>query len=152
MLNDPHSYIVISSEARNLCYSRLRDTLFPHVCRAPLHFLQLSFKPPVPYPPLRGTFHSRGRLFLYFATLRSFDSVLIFSDKPFFNTRPFSPLRMTKYAAPPPLNPLNLLNPLNHKPNESKVKRGCEEMRIHFFTAPFLDHLSLTLSAYRRSH
>ena len=70
----------------------------------------------------------------------------------FFNTRPFSPLRMTKYAAPPPLNPLNLLNPLNHKPNESKVKRGCEEMRIHFFTAPFLDHLSLTLSAYRRSH
>ena len=57
MLNDPHPCIVISSEARNLCYSRLRDTLFPHVCRAPLHFLQLSsFKPPVPYPPLRGTF------------------------------------------------------------------------------------------------
>ena len=29
---------------------------------------------------------------------------------------------------------------LNHdpEPNESKVKRGCEEMRIHFFTAPFL--------------
>ena len=23
------------------------------------------------------------------------------------------------------------------EPNESKVKRGCEEMRIHFFTAPF---------------
>ena len=27
---------------------------------------------------------------------------------------------------------------LNSEPNESKVKRGCEEMRIHFFTAPFL--------------
>ena len=26
---------------------------------------------------------------------------------------------------------------LNPAPNESKVKRGCEEMRIHFFTAPF---------------
>uniref|UniRef100_UPI004024D87A hypothetical protein n=1 Tax=Dialister sp. TaxID=1955814 RepID=UPI004024D87A len=24
----------------------------------------------------------------------------------------------------------------NPEPNESKVKRGCEEMRIHFFTAP----------------
>ena len=27
---------------------------------------------------------------------------------------------------------------LNPEPNESKVKRGCEEMMIHFFTAPFL--------------
>ena len=62
MLNDPHPCIVISSKARNLCYSRLRDTRFPHVCRTPLHFLQLSFIPPVPYPPLRGTFPSRGRL------------------------------------------------------------------------------------------
>ena len=26
---------------------------------------------------------------------------------------------------------------LNPEPNESKVKRSCEEMRIHFFTAPF---------------
>uniref|UniRef100_UPI004028C7D7 hypothetical protein n=1 Tax=Dialister sp. TaxID=1955814 RepID=UPI004028C7D7 len=25
---------------------------------------------------------------------------------------------------------------LNPEPNESKVKRSCEEMRIHFFTAP----------------
>ena len=31
---------------------------------------------------------------------------------------------------------------LNPEPNESKVKRDCEEMKIHFFTAPFLfsDH------------
>ena len=27
---------------------------------------------------------------------------------------------------------------LNPEPNESKVKRGCEEMGIHFFTSPFL--------------
>ncbi len=26
---------------------------------------------------------------------------------------------------------------LNLEPNESKVKRGCEEMNPHFFTAPF---------------
>jgi hypothetical protein len=31
---------------------------------------------------------------------------------------------------------------LNPEPNESKVKRGCEEMRIHFFTAPFLISIS----------
>ena len=42
---------------------------------------------------------------------------------------------------------------LNPKPNESKVKRGCEEMRIHFFTAP-----SVFISSYdshtdhRRQH
>ena len=27
---------------------------------------------------------------------------------------------------------------LNPEPNESKVKRSCEEMNPHFFTAPFL--------------
>ena len=35
---------------------------FPHMCRTPLRFPHLSFIPPVPYPPLRGTFPSRGRL------------------------------------------------------------------------------------------
>ena len=67
-----------------------------------------------------------GRLFLYFAALRSFDSVLIFSDKPFFNTRRFSPLRMTKFAAPPPLNPLNPLNPLSlcHSQSRDGTPRG----------------------------
>ncbi len=34
----------------------------PHICRALLRFPHLSFIPPVPYPPLRGTFPSRGRL------------------------------------------------------------------------------------------
>ena len=36
--------------------------LSPHICRALLRFPPLSFIPPVPYPPLRGTFPSRGRL------------------------------------------------------------------------------------------
>ena len=35
---------------------------FPHICHALLRFPHLSFMPPVPYPPLRGTFPSRGRL------------------------------------------------------------------------------------------
>ena len=29
-------------------------------------------------------------------------------------------------------------SPLNLEPNESKLKRGCEEMRIYFFTAPLV--------------
>ncbi len=136
--------ILVSSfraTARNLYHSRLRDSRFPHMCRAPLRFPYQSFKaleryparyarhlphtgkalsvvilfphmrvfaltlwgkrfsrivafpvwgrgdsasgarvlsltahlrrisllafiPPVPYPPLRGTFPSRGRLFI----------------------------------------------------------------------------------------
>ena len=55
----PH--IVISSEARNLCHSRSRTHAFPQVPRTS-PFSHLSFIPPVPYPPLRGTFPSRGRL------------------------------------------------------------------------------------------
>ena len=34
----------------------------PHICRALFRFPHLSFMPPVPYPPLRGAFPSRGRL------------------------------------------------------------------------------------------
>ena len=63
------------------------------------HLFHLSFIPPVPYPPLRGTFPSRGRLtirgkpavkrpsglaHLYSAALRSFDSVLPFQISHFF--------------------------------------------------------------------
>ena len=40
----------------------VRDSRFLHICRALLRFPHLSFIPPVPYPPLRGTFPSRGRL------------------------------------------------------------------------------------------
>ena len=32
------------------------DSRFPLICRALLRFPHLSFMPPVPYPPLRGTF------------------------------------------------------------------------------------------------
>ena len=35
---------------------------FPHMCRTPLRFPHLSFIPPVPYPPLRGTFPARVML------------------------------------------------------------------------------------------
>ena len=45
----------------------VRVLRFAHICRALLRFPQLSFIPPVPYPPLRGTFPSRGRL-----TIREF--------------------------------------------------------------------------------
>ena len=34
----------------------------PHICRALLRFPHPSFIPCLPYPPLRGTFPSRGRL------------------------------------------------------------------------------------------
>uniref|UniRef100_UPI0040270D3D hypothetical protein n=1 Tax=Dialister sp. TaxID=1955814 RepID=UPI0040270D3D len=45
-----------------------------------------------------------------------------------------------KKAAKPPREPRTL----TPEPNESKVKRGCEEMRIHFFTAPLLIKAQLT--------
>ena len=50
MLNDPHPCIVISSEARNLCHSRLRDSRLPHMCCALLRFPHQSFMPLEPYP------------------------------------------------------------------------------------------------------
>ena len=34
----------------------VRVSRFPLMCRALLRFPHLSFIPPVPYPPLRGTF------------------------------------------------------------------------------------------------
>ena len=40
----------------------IRGSRFPYMCRALFRFPHLSFIPPVPYPPLRGTFPSRGRL------------------------------------------------------------------------------------------
>ena len=39
----------------------VRDSRFP-TCAALFRFPHLSFLPPVPYPPLRGTFPTRGRL------------------------------------------------------------------------------------------
>ena len=52
------SFAVRDSRFPHMCRALLR---FPHMCRALLRF-PLSFIPPVPYPPLRGTFPSRGRL------------------------------------------------------------------------------------------
>ena len=55
------SRIIISNVTRNLCHSRPETHASPHVPRiSPLS--PLSFIPTVPYPPLRGTFPSRGRL------------------------------------------------------------------------------------------
>ena len=34
----------------------VRLSRFPHICHALLRFPHLSFMPPVPYPPLWGTF------------------------------------------------------------------------------------------------
>ena len=39
---------------------------------------------------------------------------------------------------------------LNPEPNESKVKRGCEEMNPHFFTAPFFVLLTSSISYLRQ--
>ncbi len=67
------SRIVISSEARNLCHSRLRDSRFPHMCRALLRFPQLSFIPLEPYParyarhlPHAGKALMRGKQYSHF--------------------------------------------------------------------------------------
>ena len=57
-------------------------------------------------------------------------------------TSTLNPEPSTLNPEPSTLNPEpSTLTPepstLTPEPNESKVKRGCEEMRIHFFTAPF---------------
>ena len=98
------------------------------MCRALLRFPHLSFIPPVPYPPLRGTFPSRGRLtirgktaikrpsgiaHLYSAALRSFDSVLPFQISHFFSaqddemrgTNSFETVEPSEPIEPPNLNP-----------------------------------------------
>ncbi len=126
MLNDPHPRIVISEDCeKSLSFAAQGLTLSPHVprtfplCSSVFHAARTLSAP-------TGHLPYWGRLFLYFAALRSFDSVLIFSDKLFFNTRRFSPLRMMKFAAPPPLNPLNPLNllPLCHSQSRDGTPRG----------------------------
>ena len=63
----------------------VRDSRFPHIYRALLRFPHLSFMPPVPYPPLRGTFPSRGRLTirgnLLSGSLRASPCFVILSDE-----------------------------------------------------------------------
>ena len=55
------SFAVRNSRFPHMCRASRR---FPYMCRALLRFPHLSFIPPVPYPPLRGTFPLRGRLCL----------------------------------------------------------------------------------------
>ena len=47
---------------REIFIIRGEGVTLSHLCRALLRFSHLSFLPPVLYPPLRGTFPSRGRL------------------------------------------------------------------------------------------
>ena len=61
MYDSPSSRFVIPSAAEKSLFA-VRNSRFPHMYRASLRFPHLSFIPPVPYPPLRGTFPSRGRL------------------------------------------------------------------------------------------
>ena len=51
----------------------VKDSRFPHMCRALLRFPHLSFIPPVPYPPLRGAPSPRGEGWRYEENLRSTD-------------------------------------------------------------------------------
>ena len=68
---------------------------FPHICHALLRFPHLSFMPPVPYPPLRGTFPSRGRL-----TIRG-QHPLKSGEAASFPFEPFEPSEPIEPASPP---------------------------------------------------
>ena len=101
MLNDPHPCIVISGEARNLYYPRLRDSRFPHMFRAPLRFPQLSFMPLEPYPARyavllprmgKGDRASGARVLSYIACLRR---------SPPLSFIPLSPSNLRPFGAPP---------------------------------------------------
>ena len=72
----------------------VRDSRFPHMCRALLRFPHLSFMPPVPYPPLRGTFPSRGRL-----TIRG-QHPLKSGEAASFPFEPFEPSEPIEPASP----------------------------------------------------
>ena len=59
-LSIPHA--CHSERSEKILSFAVRLSRFPHICHAFLRFPHLSFMPLVPYPPLRGTFPSRGRL------------------------------------------------------------------------------------------
>ena len=67
---------------------------FPHIYHALLRFPHLSFMPPVPYPPLRGTFPSRGRL-----TIRG-QHPLKSGEAASFPFEPFEPSEPIEPASP----------------------------------------------------
>ena len=72
----------------------VRDSRFPHMCRALLRFPHLSFMPPVPYPPRRGTVPSRGRL-----TIRG-QHPLKSGEAASFPFEPFEPSEPIEPASP----------------------------------------------------
>ena len=107
------SLIVISSKARNLFHRDQGLTLPPHVPRtSPLSssvfHTACALSAPSGHLPLEGK-----------AAIREYHL-----------------LKKGGEAATRTLNPEPLT--LNPEPNESIVKRGCEEMNPHFFTAPFV--------------
>ena len=83
------------------------------MCRALLRFPHLSFIPPVPYPPLRGTFPSRGRLcrgycFSAHASIRSDDMGIALLSQTAYLRRsspisfiPLPPSNLRPFGAPP---------------------------------------------------
>ena len=65
------------------------------MCRASLRFPHLSFIPPVPYPPLRGTFPSRGRLYVGNINTLIYDTLETIFSLSFIPLVPYPPLRGT---------------------------------------------------------
>ena len=65
------------------------------MCRASLRFPHLSFIPPVPYPPLRGTFPSRGRLYVGDSGTLVNGVLVTISPLSFIPLVPYPPLRGT---------------------------------------------------------
>ena len=137
----------------------VRNSRFPHMCHALLRFPHLSFIPPVPYPPLRGTFPMRGRLCIGDSDTLVYDALETIFSLSFIPLVPY-PARFARHLPHAgkalsvvilfphmrvfvlTIREYHLLKKrrsrhLNPEPNESKIKRGCEEMRIHFFTALF---------------
>ncbi len=74
----------------------VRNSRFPHMCRALLRFLHLSFIPPVPYPPLRGTFPSRGRLCIGDSDALVYDALETISSPSFIPLVPY-PARFARH-------------------------------------------------------
>ena len=65
------------------------------MCRALLRFPHLSFIPPVPYSPLRGTFPSRGRLYVGDSGTLANDALETIFSLSFIPLVPYPPLRGT---------------------------------------------------------
>ena len=98
----------------------VRSSCFPHMCHALLRFPHLSFIPPVPYPPLRGTFPSRGRLCIGDSgTLANGALVTIFPGL----FHPASPIQ------PPPLRGTSFHRKEGASTRAPFLGRGCRAQR-----------------------